>query len=311
MSHKRGPYRLVPYFASLDLDRAPELRENPVRISLLAHHTETRFIAFWRGRHLITRNGRTLARLKLTDFGDRAHDLEGLSKPFLGRNRNGPVFGIDLSPLSIPPLPDGYIFTELGPQNFLLNHDDAALAAALRGLADWNRDTSVPRVDLMAVAMPVTAERVLLARSRDTAGRVLTCLPAAVEPGEMVEQAATRELALNFGLRAKRLQYYASQPWPFPSMMLMGFHVLIKDPELVVHDRRIADARWFTREEIFAHRDLGFDLPDHRTLAGRMLQRWVKCCDMFGKENPTMSYPSGYVPAPQPHIGQKTDALNA
>ena len=298
MSQKRGPYRLVPYFASLNFDRAPDLRENPASLAVLARQSDTRFVVFWRGRHLIARTGSVLARLTREELGVRPYDLEGCRKPFLGRDDDGLLFGLDLSPLSAPPVPDGFIFTEIGPQHFFLGEEDAALAAMLRGLADWDRDASIPRIDLVALAMPVTADRVLLARSRDTAGRTLTILPAPVEPGEMVEQAATRDMLLNFRLRPKRLQYYASQPWPFPSAMLMVFHILIEDTQIAVHDDRIAEARWLTREEIFAHEDLGFDLPDHRTLAGRMLQRWVKCCDMFGKENPDMTYPSGYVPAP-------------
>ena len=298
MSQKRGPFRLVPYFASLTFDRAPDLRENPANLAVLARQTTTRFVVFWRGRHLISRTAPSLARLTREELGVRPYDLEGCRKPFLGRDDESHLFGLDLSPLSAPPVPDGFIFTEIGPQHFFLGEEDAALAAMLRGLADWDRDASIPRIDLVAVAMPVTADRVLLARSRDTAGRTLTALPALVEPGEMVEQSAARDMRLNFGLKPRRLQYYASQPWPFPSAMLMGFHILCDDTRLTLHDDRIAEARWLTREEVFAHEDLGFDLPDHRTLAGRMLQRWVKCCDMFGKENPEMIYPSGYVPSP-------------
>lgn len=298
MAQKRGPFRLVPYFASLNFDRAPDIRDNPASLALLARQPGTRFVAFWRGRLLIAREGPMLGRLTCGELGLRPADLEGCHKPFLGRDDRGPLFGLDLSPLSVPPVPGGFVFTEVGPQHFFLGDEDAALAAMVRGLVDRDRDVTTPRIDLMALAMPVTAERVLLARGRDTAGRALSALSASLDPGETVEQAAARAMSENLGLAPKRLQYYASQPWPFPSALLMGFHVLVDDPALTVRQDRIADARWLTREEVFAHEDLGFDLPDHRTLAGRMLQRWVKCCDMFGKDNPAMTYPSGYMPSP-------------
>jgi len=111
-----------------------------------------------------------------------------------------------------------------------------------------------PRVD-PAVIMLITDDndRCLLAHNRTwPAGRV-SILAGFVEPGESLEQAVSREVGEETGLRVSGLHYVGSQPWPMPRSLMLGF--VARAPgaqQIVVDGEEIAEARWFTREELLA-----------------------------------------------------------
>jgi len=111
-----------------------------------------------------------------------------------------------------------------------------------------------PRVD-PAVIMLITDDndRCLLAHNRTwPAGRV-SILAGFVEPGESLEQAVSREVGEETGLRVSGLHYVGSQPWPMPRSLMLGF--VARAPggqEIVVDGEEIAEARWFTREDLLA-----------------------------------------------------------
>ncbi|HEX2060684.1 MAG TPA: NAD(+) diphosphatase, partial [Thermoanaerobaculia bacterium] len=73
-----------------------------------------------------------------------------------------------------------------------------------------------------------------------------------VEPGETLEQAVARELQEEVGLTAKSIRYFGSQPWPLPASLMIGFEVEVEDDALTIDRNEIADARWWTREELGA-----------------------------------------------------------
>lgn len=281
----RGPFRLVPYFSSIRFDRDPASRNDASRLNALKSDSATRHAVVWRGRHLMIESARpALARLTLRELGASAGEFEGLRRVFLGRDEHGPLFGLDLSPLHTPPQPAGHVYAELRPYEFLLDKEDAAVAAQFRGLVLAGDEAGSPqRLDPVAVVLPVNGDRVLLARGKGSPNpKLMSALSAFVEPGEMAEQAAAREVEQELGLRARRLQYHSSQPWPFPNMLMLGFHLQTQTTDLASGFGKIAEARWFSREDIFNHEALGFDVPDARTLAGQLLKRWMMCGDMFG-----------------------------
>lgn len=104
---------------------------------------------------------------------------------------------------------------------------------------------SFPR---LAPAIIVSVERgdeILLARSPHFPPGILSVLAGFVDPGESVEQAVAREVFEEVGLRVKNIRYYASQPWPFPNSLMLGFQAEYESGELVLEEEEIEEAAWY------------------------------------------------------------------
>jgi len=134
-----------------------------------------------------------------------------------------------------------------------------------------------PRVD-PAVIMLVAddRDRCLLARNRSwPAGRV-SILAGFVEPGESLEQAVIREVGEETGLAVTGTRYVGSQPWPMPQSLMLGFVARAPgEQEIRVDEEEIAEARWFSRDELLAavtSRDVL--LPPPVSIAHRIIESW-------------------------------------
>ena len=140
-----------------------------------------------------------------------------------------------------------------------------------------------PRID-PAVIMLVTDpdDRCLLARNRRWPERRVSILAGFVEPGESAEQAVAREVGEETGITVARVRYVGSQPWPMPQSLMLGFRASASgDLELRVDDDEIAEAHWFSREELrsaLASREIL--LPPPVSIAHRLIESW------YGEELP-------------------------
>ena len=140
-----------------------------------------------------------------------------------------------------------------------------------------------PRID-PAVIMLVTDpdDRCLLARNRRWPERRVSILAGFVEPGESAEQAVAREVQEETGIAVARVRYAGSQPWPMPQSLMLGFRAAASgDLELRVDDDEIAEAHWYSREELrlaLAAREIL--LPPPVSIAHRLIQSW------YGEELP-------------------------
>jgi len=134
-----------------------------------------------------------------------------------------------------------------------------------------------PRVD-PAVIMLIRddGDRCLLARNRAWPPRRVSILAGFVEPGESLEQTVIREVAEETGLRVSGLRYVASQPWPMPRSLMLGFVARAPgEQEIVVDGDEIAEARWFTREQLAAAIATGeVLLPPPVSIAHRIIESW-------------------------------------
>ena len=146
----------------------------------------------------------------------------------------------------------------------------------------WNRRCPVddsehwPRVD-PAVIMLVHdgADRCVLGRQASWPPGRYSILAGFVEPGESAEAAVAREVAEEVGLAVAEVRYAGSQPWPFPSSLMLGYTALaVGDPELRLNDGELADARWFSRDEI-RRRDGLRALPPPVSIAHRIITDWL------------------------------------
>jgi len=107
-----------------------------------------------------------------------------------------------------------------------------------------------------------------------------SCLAGFVEPGESAEQCLVREVAEEVGVHVSDLTYMASQPWPYPGSLMLGFHAIADpDEQLNPDPNEISDARWFTRAEIRAAAsgdpDVGFGIANPSSIAHYLIMRWL------------------------------------
>lgn len=133
-----------------------------------------------------------------------------------------------------------------------------------------------PRTD-PAVIMLVHdgGDRVVLGRQAVWPPGRFSILAGFVEPGESAEAAVVREVAEEVGLRVTDIRYVASQPWPFPQSLMLGFVARADDPgDLVLDPDEIEEARWFTRDEL-RRGDGPRALPPPVSIARHILDRWV------------------------------------
>jgi NAD+ diphosphatase len=98
--------------------------------------------------------------------------------------------------------------------------------------------------------LPVAGDRCVLGRSPRFPQTMWSCLAGFCEPGETIEEAVRREVAEEVGLVCAEVTYFASQPWPFPSSLMIGCHALAVTDEIVIDESEIEEARWFDRAEL-------------------------------------------------------------
>jgi len=129
-------------------------------------------------------------------------------------------------------------------------------AATVLTQAGWRRDCPVckaqhfPRTDPVVIMLPIKGDRCVLGRSPRFPPTMWSCLAGFCEPGESIEEAVRREVAEEVGLTCAHVEYFASQPWPFPSSLMIGCHAEAVSDDVVIDKSEIEDARWFDRAEL-------------------------------------------------------------
>jgi NAD+ diphosphatase len=122
--------------------------------------------------------------------------------------------------------------------------------------AGWRRDCPAckaehfPRTDPVVIMLVIAGERCVLGRSPRFASTMWSCLAGFAEPGETIEEAVRREVLEEVGIICGRVEYLTSQPWPFPSSLMIGCHAEARSETIVIDRSEIEDARWFDREEL-------------------------------------------------------------
>ncbi len=126
------------------------------------------------------------------------------------------------------------------------------------------------------VAVTDPDDRLLLARSPARPPGLVSTLAGFVEPGESLEQALRREVAEEVGVRVGEVSYVASQPWPFPSSLMLGFHARAETVELTLEEDEIAEAAWWSRAALVAAMADGrVRVPPPLSIAHRLITGWL------------------------------------
>ncbi|MDH3792070.1 MAG: NAD(+) diphosphatase, partial [Rhodospirillales bacterium] len=135
-----------------------------------------------------------------------------------------------------------------------------------------------PRTDPAVIMLVHDGARCVLGRQEIWPPGMHSTLAGFVEPGETLEEAVAREVAEEVGLRFDPGQvfYQSSQPWPFPSSLMLGFHARIEPAELRVNRAEIESAAWFSREDLLnSPEDESFRLPRADSIARRLIEDWL------------------------------------
>ena len=136
-----------------------------------------------------------------------------------------------------------------------------------------------PRTDPAVIVAVSDGERLLLGRQANWPARRYSTLAGFVEPGETLEQTVAREVFEESAVRVRSCSYLASQPWPFPSSLMLGFHADAEPDEPVPADDELEDARWFSRDEIGAAlrgetADAGLLLSPRLSISRWLIESW-------------------------------------
>jgi NAD+ diphosphatase len=121
--------------------------------------------------------------------------------------------------------------------------------------------------------------RLLLGRQPHYPPGRYSALAGFVEAGESIEAAVARELKEEAGIAVTDVRYLCSQPWPFPSSLMIGAHAVARDESLTIDTNELDDARWFTRDEVVAalagDPSAAFLPPPQSAIARTLLELWV------------------------------------
>ena len=209
---------------------------------------------------------------------------------------------VDLPAGRRPDLPAGTELQELRPLTAVLPADEAGLLAYARALSIWrarHRYCGVcsaptlpthaghclscsnpacgqeyfPRIDPAIIVLVSDGERALLGRQASWPARRYSTIAGFVEPGESLEDAVIREVAEETGVAVSSVHYHSSQPWPFPSSVMVGFHARAAAGAPVQFGGELEDARWVTREEVGSGEILA---PPTQSISWRLIESWLK-----------------------------------
>ena len=137
------------------------------------------------------------------------------------------------------------------------------------------------------IALVTLGDRCLLANPTARRAPMYTCVAGFMEPGETIEEAVRREVFEETGVRVGAVRYHSTQPWPFPSSLMIGCHADAASEHIEVDHDEIGDARWFARHEVRVALAaagegagpapaVGFGVPPPFTIAHQLIRAWTE-----------------------------------
>jgi NAD+ diphosphatase len=286
-------------FSGAFLDRRAELREDPEWLTAARADPQTRYVVSAGSRQLVT-VGRE-PEIAILRRSDPLAARDDATYTLLGWFRGERTVLVEFAAAEFP-LPADTHLDELRPIASMLPPDSASLLAYVRALALWRArhrfcgvcgaptaavraghvmrctradcgTENFPRLDpaIIVLVTDASGERALLGRQAAWPPGRYSTIAGFVEPGENLEDAVAREVDEETGVRVERVVYESSQPWPFPSSLMIGFRAVAGSASISLRDGELEDAQWFTRADIAAGRPV---LPPAGAISSRLIDGW-------------------------------------
>jgi NAD+ diphosphatase len=285
-------------FAGAFVDRSGERRKDTDWLAEALANENARFLPVWGEKCLV--GGDPPAAILLEHAA-----VTGLTSEdnvvFLGLFRNQPAFALGLGETDEPPFQRLGEFRDLRYLGTVLPPDEANLVAHARALVLWHSATLFcskcgsaaqpdaggnlrrcsnpdcgqqvfPRTDPAIIVLVADGDRCVLGRQASWPEGRYSTIAGFVEPGESLEDAVRREVYEETNIRVGAVRYHSSQPWPFPSALMLGFVAEANSTDIHLNDGELEDARWFTRDELQSG---NVGLPFRISIARRLVDHFI------------------------------------
>jgi NAD+ diphosphatase len=285
----------IPFSGNV-LDRASNRRTDEAWLA--AQAAGGLFLPFWQNRPLVTKDRAAFLAWR--------EEWRGQTCVFLGLDGTQPLFAVDLTSDSEPALGQG-VFAEMRASAFVLPARDTAIAGQAKALLDWHkrhgfcpncgtptalRDGGYrrlcpqcgaehfPRTDPVVIMLPIFKNECLVGRGPRFPPQLYSAFAGFVEPGESMEEAVRRELREEVDLAVGAVSYHASQPWPFPSSLMLGCYAEAQSRDFQIDGHEIEAARWLTKDEVRARLTNSIEdemkLPATIAIAHYLIRDWTR-----------------------------------
>ncbi|MCW5772811.1 MAG: NAD(+) diphosphatase [Rhodospirillaceae bacterium] len=304
------------FYADSGLDRVSERRKDESWVAARFADPASRFVPLWRSRNYV--DVEKAAALFLSGEECLRYETRVEETVFLGLAGEVAYFAADFShieaaetgPELLPPGRGSAGFLDLRQIGPRLGRQEGAILAYARGMETWHRRhrfcgqcgaptraiegghvrvcmndacalQQFPRTDPAVIMLVTRGDSCLLGSNPRFPPGLYSTLAGFVEPGETLEAAVAREVMEEAGARVRNVRYHSSQPWPFPTSLMLGFYAEAEDEALTVNTEELRDARWFARDWLRAHaaefNDTAapFRLPRADSIARRLIEDWL------------------------------------
>jgi NAD+ diphosphatase len=297
-----------PAFVTHILDRAAHLRSDDSRLMALEQRGDARAYVVHRDSLVVKQEADGPRALLTIDealkFGANPGTI------FLGLRDNAPLFGMGISAAAVEnllPRDDvksselrGMVMQGLVPVeqlsaiavaksmvNWHQRHGYCANCGTRTAMREggWKRECPnckaehFPRTDPVVIMLVTSGDKVLMGRQKQFPSGMYSCLAGFVEAAETIEDAVRREIFEESGIRCTDVTYYMTQPWPYPSSLMIGCTARATTEDIVVDRNELEDARWFGRAEatlmLRRQHPEGLAGPHPFAIAHHLLGRWV------------------------------------
>jgi len=302
-------------FGGNQLDRASHLRREDDVIAELRARDDARYLPLWSLRPLVDVDGPPLLGWqKMSGLKWIADDDADLV--FLGLEDGAARFAIGLdhkdNPAKGGPLDGRGSFVDVRTIAPQLSQGDAAIVAQARSVIDWHdrhrycancgkqtdaasagntrvcpgcKAEHFPRTDPVSIMLVVKDGKCLLGRKSEWPPGMYSALAGFIEPGETIEEAVRREVFEEAGVHTGKVRYASSQPWPFPSSLMMGCIAEGLSDDIAIDTDELEDAAWFSREQVVEGMervlttepgDGLFRMPNPIAIAHQLARTWLE-----------------------------------
>lgn len=296
-------------FANYPLDRAAHHRRDEAWLDSALASDAARLVIFHKLTPFLTTEGKSQSVGWMAGHAKSQLAGDGVAI-FLGLDADGaPHFACEAPDSMNPdefPLADMGAFTDLRAAAAAIPPGDISVLGCARWLFDWHKrhgfcavcgtKTDIqeagwkrwcpsckaehfPRVDPVAIMAPIYNGKVCLGRSKHFPKGMYSALAGFIEPGESIEEGCAREVLEEAGLKVVNTRYLYTQPWPFPSSLMIGILCEVENDETKVDEFELDEARWFTREDIgkmIAGKHENAWMPPPMAIAHHIIKAWYE-----------------------------------